>query len=492
MINFKLYNQIILKIQNMKSLLPHQGSVSLLKWSAIFIFAIAFSFRLSAQMAINTDGTAPNAAAMLDVKATGKGILAPRMTFAQRPAAPVAGLIIYQTDAIAGFYYFDGVSWLKMGTSASDYWQPNSADIYYNLGRVGIGLTNPDNYGLNVTNYVSGRAAIKGNDESSFLYATGMLGVLEPVYLGVPLMVTNAGVLGIKPNAGGNGAAVYGWNNDDNTDNYAGLFFADGISTNTNYGIYAQAKGATTNYAGRYKGRVLIEGFRGGEGAAGSLYSVFSSQVTHNTYTDTRAVEAISVPRPGYGIGVYGEGGYMGSYNYANASTYTGYAYGVYGAASGSAGVRIGIYGYAYGGTSNWAGYFSSGSVYIGNDLRIGTQQQATGYLVSVNGKIACTEVLVQAPASWPDYVFASDYKMLSLPELEQSIKTNKHLPGIPSSKEVEKEGIQLGDMQKKLLEKVEELTLHMIDQNKQIAGLQEQLNTLKSENETFRKTLGK
>ncbi|NVO19248.1 MAG: hypothetical protein HXX13_06075 [Bacteroidetes bacterium] len=458
-----------------------------LKLLALIVIGSGISINLSAQVAINTDGTAPNSAAMLDVKATGKGILAPRMTLAQRPASPVAGLIIYQTDGIAGFYYYDGATWQKFGSSSSDYWQSNGSDIYFNTGRVGIGLINPDFYGLNVSNYYSGRAAIKGNDESLNIYATGMLGVLEPTAMGIPLSVTNAGVLGIKPAAGGNGAAIYGWNNDVNTDNYAGILFSDGISSNTNYGLFAAAKGGLTNYAGRYKGRVLIEGYKGGEGAADSLYTLFSSQVSNNSYTDTRAIEGISKPRPGYGIALYGEGGYMGTYAYANATTYTGFAYGVYGAATGSSGTRIGIYGYAYGGTANWAGYFSSGSVYMANDLRIGTTQQATGYSVSVNGKIACTEVLVQAPSGWPDYVFSSDYKLMSLPELERSIKAEKHLPGIPSSLEVKNTGVQLGDLQKKLLEKLEELTLHVIDQDKQIKILQDKINALNPAHDKIR-----
>jgi hypothetical protein len=480
----------------MKTFLPKSGENHslFLSWVVLFIFTIVFSASLKAQMAINITGAAPHSSAMLDVTATGKGVLIPRMTLAQRPAAPVAGLLIFQTDAISGYYYYDGVTWQRIGSSSSDYWLSSGADIYFNAGRVGIGLVNPDNYGLNVTNYVTGKAAIRGNDESTFVYATGMLGVLEPSYLGTPLNVVNAGVLGIKPNAGGNGAAVYGWNNDDNSENYAGVFVSDGINlSSTNYGLYGEAKGAGTNYAGRYKGRVFIEGFIGGEGAADSTSTLLSSQVKHSRSIDTRAVEGVSKPAPGYGIGIYGEGGWMGIRGHANSTTYTSFAYGVFGEAYGSGvGTRIGIYGTASGGTNNWAGYFSSGSVYIGNDLRIGTTTQATGYSLSVNGKIACTEVLVQALASWPDYVFSNDYKLMSLPELEKSIKLNKHLPGLPPASEVEKNGIVIGDMQGKLLEKVEELTLHLIEQNKLITDLQQEISILKVENEKIQATLKK
>ncbi|MCX6305169.1 MAG: tail fiber protein [Bacteroidetes bacterium] len=70
----------------------------------------------SAQVAINTDGSAPNSSAMLDVKSSSKGILIPRMTSAERGliSGPVAGLMVYQTNAPAGYYYYTGTSWKQM------------------------------------------------------------------------------------------------------------------------------------------------------------------------------------------------------------------------------------------------------------------------------------------------------------------------------------------------------------------------------------------
>ena len=113
----------------------------------------------------------------------------------------------------------------------------------------------------------------------------------------------------------------------------------------------------------------------------------------------------------------------------------------------------------------------------------IGTTTAATGYALSVNGKAVCTEVLVDALADWPDYVFSDNYDLMSLQELEKSIKENNHLPGIPSAAEVEENGILLGDMQTKLLKKVEELTLYTIEQDKQIAELQKNFEELKNAN---------
>ena len=114
-------------------------------------------------------------------------------------------------------------------------------------------------------------------------------------------------------------------------------------------------------------------------------------------------------------------------------------------------------------------------------NVTIGTTTIATGYKLSVNGRIIGTEVRVDALANWPDYVFAADHKLLPLEELETSINTNKHLPGIPSATEVKNGGIMLGDMQTKTMEKVEELTLYLIQLNKENKELKARLEKLES-----------
>jgi hypothetical protein len=96
----------------------------------------------------------------------------------------------------------------------------------------------------------------------------------------------------------------------------------------------------------------------------------------------------------------------------------------------------------------------------------------ATGYKVSVDGKVICEELRVQLNTAWPDYVFAKNYRLKSLSELEDFILQNNHLPNIPSAKQVEKIGIDVGDMNKRLLEKVEELTLYIIQLKKEIDAM--------------------
>jgi hypothetical protein len=86
----------------------------------------------------------------------------------------------------------------------------------------------------------------------------------------------------------------------------------------------------------------------------------------------------------------------------------------------------------------------------------------------------------------WPDYVFESDYDLLSLEEVEDHISQKGHLPNVPSAKEVEAEGsFSLGEMNKKLLEKVEELTLYLIEQNKEIKQLKQQMKSLQEQVKT-------
>jgi len=90
----------------------------------------------------------------------------------------------------------------------------------------------------------------------------------------------------------------------------------------------------------------------------------------------------------------------------------------------------------------------------------------ATGYKLTVNGKVICTDLRVQL-APFPDYVFAENYLLPSISEVENHINTFSRLPGMPSAKEVEENGIGVGELQIKLVEKVEELTLYMIELNK-------------------------
>lgn len=118
-------------------------------------------------------------------------------------------------------------------------------------------------------------------------------------------------------------------------------------------------------------------------------------------------------------------------------------------------------------------------------DGKVGIGTQAPGsYKLAVEGKIGAREVQVTLTNPFPDYVFDSKYKLRSLFNLESYINENKHLPGVPSAAEVEKNGgVELGQMNAKLLEKVEELTLYIIEINKKVEKLEKENEALKKGN---------
>ena len=97
---------------------------------------------------------------------------------------------------------------------------------------------------------------------------------------------------------------------------------------------------------------------------------------------------------------------------------------------------------------------------------------------LTVAGNIHAQEVKVTVNAGLvPDYVFANDYKLKSLDEVEDYIKQNSHLPEIPSASEIEKNGLMLAEMNLNLLKKIEELTLYMIEMKKEIEILKNNKN---------------
>jgi hypothetical protein len=129
----------------------------------------------------------------------------------------------------------------------------------------------------------------------------------------------------------------------------------------------------------------------------------------------------------------------------------------------------------------HWGKGSNSNSITIDNNGNAGVGTVDTkGYKLAVNGKIRAQEIKVEA-SPWPDYVFTKDYNLPSLQETEKHIKEKGHLPGIPSTAEVKANGIDLGEMNAKLLQKIEELTLHLIEMNKKAEQQQLDINYLKS-----------
>ncbi|UPT69755.1 MAG: hypothetical protein M0D53_11400 [Flavobacterium sp. JAD_PAG50586_2] len=117
------------------------------------------------------------------------------------------------------------------------------------------------------------------------------------------------------------------------------------------------------------------------------------------------------------------------------------------------------------------------GNIITNANIGIGSTTFVDGadtYRLSVKGGVRADRVRVYT--TWADYVFNKDYNLPTLEDVEQHIKENGHLKDIPSAKEVEVNGIELGEMNKLLLQKIEELTLYMIEMNKEITTLKSQI----------------
>jgi hypothetical protein len=118
--------------------------------------------------------------------------------------------------------------------------------------------------------------------------------------------------------------------------------------------------------------------------------------------------------------------------------------------------------------------------LFLGQTGNVGIGTVSPQYLLAVNGTIGAKDVVV-TNTGWADYVFQAGYRLRPLSEVKSYIEKNRRLPDIPSEAEVKEKGVSVGEMQAKLLAKVEELTLHMIQQeaeNRELRGRLAQLET--------------
>ena len=191
-------------------------------------------------------------------------------------------------------------------------------------------------------------------------------------------------------------------------------------------------------------------------------------------------------------VGVFGEAHNASGYNTGviglSRSTTGIYNSGVHGRVelNATAAWNRAVWGVAPVAPNHFAGYFDgnvdvkSGVVTIGNSALC----TPTGYKLFVEEGILTekVKVAINCSTSWADYVFANDYNLKPLSEVESFIKENQHLPNIPSATELEKEGLDLGIMQSLQMAKIEELTLYMIEMKKEIETLKTQNESLKTQ----------
>lgn len=480
----------------------------LLKSAFIVVITVCFATGIYAQNTFPVTGaagigtTTPDNSSLLEIKSTTGGILIPRMTKAQRNGivAPATGLLIYQTNNTPGFYYYNGNAWKAINSGSFTETDPQVGEIDSNKvpkwdgsklvtgsiddvsGSIGVGTNGGSQYRINSSVHAPGdggiqllgRSALRGESNSytgstDNVFATGYLGVSNPGYIyndnftGFPdKNMKNIGGLGVKEPDTSQGAGLYGWDRGGASYNYGVKGIVTSLS-GTNYGVYGVATpgfgtpaNGTSNY-GLYGSAFTDAGQTG--------YGIYASSSGTGTNFAGYFNGFVKIVDDNEALSISGTDPYI----QLNQGTTTNIGYlrakgsNLYLAVN-SANTSGNIEFLTKNKSRMWID--SAGRVSISDDGKI-----KSGYLLNVKGKIVAEEILVQLNSQWPDYVFNKDYKLMPLPELKKFVSQNNHLPEVPSANEM-KDGIAVGDMNKLLMQKVEELTLYVLQLNEEIESL--------------------
>ena len=433
-------------------------SFILLSAAFFLLLSVSVSYSHAQSVAVNEDGSQPHPSAILDIQSTTKGLLIPRMSSVQRDeiVSPSIGLIVFDTDLNA-FQFYDGVGWIQMATGAStNFWSLNGPHIFNtNTGNIGIGTSNPaykftlqsltNDYGwvhtdgtVTLGTYVGGSAG------------GGWIGTISnhPFHI-----YTN------------NGSAQVSFKTDFGMDLKGNRPYIQWYDGNTVSG-YIQSNSIDLELAGR---KVFLGGTPGNLilQADDITNPIFASQYAGNVGIGTKTpVGKLHINHPGPAAHVVLEHPVLNNYSsllFTNtgANRYWGIA-GKTGTGN-LANDRMTFFNNANG----FEGIIITGDGYVSIPGQMGIGTFNTAYKFAVNGSIRSKEVVVES--GWADYVFDKGYRLLSLDEVEKFIQQNKHLPNIPSAKEIEEKGLSIGDTQKRMMEKIEELTLYILELKKEI-----------------------
>lgn len=494
-------------------------------FSLLFVFLP--SLLIAQNVGINNDASQPDNTAILDIKSNSKGLLIPRMTSAERTAiaAPAIGLTVFDTETVS-YWMFRGDlfgNWAELQHNYQNFWTNSGTDVYNkNAGNIGIGTNNPtEKLSLNAPNATmqfmnSGTARgylqVNGTDMRLGTYVNNTTGNIIFNTRAVDRMWINEdGQVGIGTSTPSTALTVNGANpvlQLRNADVNKGFVLLNGDdlrvgtnSTNTTGSLVLQTKlvdrmiidengqigiGTSTptsilsinsanpilqlKNSGVDKGFIQLvnDDIKIGTNSANAngKFIVRTDATDRAWFHNDGKVSLGTVSTNGAQLSIGNDFATAGI-NFFNDNTNT---------------FNI----------SSWAGNAwvetftdqlilrsgSGASLYLKNNgqATIGLVSPAVNYRLTVLGKIMCADVTTSPVYNWPDYVFADTYKLKPLSEVKKFIEENKHLYGIPSAAQIEKEGIQLGDMSKRLMEKVEELTLYIIQLQEQVDELKKQI----------------
>jgi hypothetical protein len=459
--------------------------------------ACGSSFAQTKNVGIGT--TTPDASAVLDIQSSNKGLLIPRMSSEQMRTinSPAAGLMVYQTGEKAGFYFFNGKEWRPLTEATEDAksialdpdnWSKTGDAIN---GANFLGTTNAFPLRFRVQNFAAGYIDNSGASAGMFIGRGSGNG--------------NTGTF-----SSGFGFATLGSNNTGTQNTALGSF---ALFTNSS-GLANVGIGAFSMYAnttGSYNLGIGTNSFRfnttGSHGVAigfGSLYSnttgsknigLGSSTLFQNTTgADNVAIGFESLRNNIVGFRNLAIGTSAGRLATGSSNIFIGF-----GAGENETGSNK-----LYLANTNTSaplikGEFDNknlkintgattsttlGFLAVGNFDAAFAMPTGNSYRLIVQDGIITEKVKValRTTADWADYVFEPEYKsnMLSLEEVEEFTLKNKHLPNVPSAQAMKDNGLDVGDSSRMFMEKIEELTLYIIELNKELKNLKVEISNSK------------
>lgn len=394
--------------------------------------------------------TRPDQSAVLDIRSPNKGLLIPRMTVEQRNdiSNPADGLLIYQTNNKSGFYFYEKSSWKPISENEAKAVAGTDGD-WTIIGNAG---TNPATNFIGTTD--NQPMVFKTNNSERFrVAASGDLSAMNN------FSFDNAtGGKGLYFRTNG----VQRWyQRVDGTES--------GSNTGSNYSLYRYSD------AGGFLGTAFSINRATGVTTFGGA-TRFNGNFEIDNSVATRNFSFVKDGKNRMMIRIDGTetGGNAGSdfrlYRYNDAGVYQGVPLAVSRATGES----------TFGGSVKVQTI--TGHLAVGNFTGGSALTTPAGYRMIVQDGILTEKIKValKTTGDWADYVFESDYNLMSLEEIESFTKKNKHLPNVPSADEMAESGLDVAQTSKMFMEKIEELTLYMIELNKEV-------KLLKAENEVLK-----